>query len=155
MRVYIKPWEFKQNCFVQGIEANSCFKTIQGFHIATQKLDINCRKELLWYVPNLSGTLTFLNNILILYKFLNFPLVLSPGAGNSFRDQNNNRQTFLNVSKEHVCIMALHPFSLALAVFPVSWSYAQSIGLLLRGISSSQVVHTRLHKHRISTHRLP
>jgi hypothetical protein len=42
----------------------------------------------------------------------------------------------------------------ALAAFSVSWSFTQSVGLLARGISSSQgrYLHTEQHKNRINTH---
>jgi hypothetical protein len=43
----------------------------------------------------------------------------------------------------------------ALAAFSVSWSFAQSVGLLGRGISQSQgrYLHTGQHKRRINAHR--
>jgi hypothetical protein len=42
----------------------------------------------------------------------------------------------------------------ALAAFSVTWSYTQSVGLLGRGISSSQglYLHAEQHKHRINAH---
>jgi hypothetical protein len=54
-------------------------------------------------------------------------------------------------------LMALQPFCWALAVLIVPWSYTQSIGLLGRGISSSQgrYLHTGQHKHRMNTHIHP
>jgi hypothetical protein len=54
-----------------------------------------------------------------------------------------------------IIITALQP--LALAVFSVSSSYTQSVGLLGLGISPSQgrYLHTRQHKHRIKAHRHP
>jgi hypothetical protein len=56
-------------------------------------------------------------------------------------------------SAEH-CYYGSTALCWALAAFSVSWSYAQSVGLLWRGISPSKglYLHTEQHKYRIHLH---
>jgi hypothetical protein len=51
-----------------------------------------------------------------------------------------------------IIIMPLQPFVGPCSLFPVSWSYTQSVGLLRKGISPSQglYLHAEQHKHRIN-----